>query len=180
MKRIIFKSAALLMLIASIASCSTESAVDLTNDASAGVPEREGRSSIWDDVIGQDMGNDVYEITADKIAILDELQDIVDKEGNSSELVSLEIVNKGVINDPNGKGFMLVAASRTGLSIGVAVAKTDAGFFRIDPSFGHKTVSCRGCASGCNLQYLNIDGKKVPICNENGCVADCTKTETAF
>jgi hypothetical protein len=180
MKRIIFKSAAFLMLIASIASCSTESAVDLTNDASAEVPERESRSSIWDDVIGQDMGNDVYEITADKAAIIDELQDIADKEGDSSELVTLDILKKPVINDPNDSGFMLVAASRTGLSIGVVVAKTSGGFFRLDPSFGHKTVSCRGCASGCNLQYLNIDGKKVPICNENGCVADCTKTETTF
>ncbi|WP_294822737.1 hypothetical protein [uncultured Flavobacterium sp.] len=180
MKISLLKSVAFLLFATAFTSCSTESAVDLTNDTAAQASEKLNRSSLWEGEIGiENNGN--YEITADKNILLADLQIIADKENVTLE--TLEIVKKQAINDPNDTSFMLIATNNgQGYSVGVQL-KNQSGIFRLDSGFQQHfpapvAVSCQGCASGCNLQYLYIEGKRVPICNENGCIADCKKTET--
>lgn len=181
MKRIILNCAACLLLITAIVACSSESTVDLTTDTTAVAPERESRSNAWDGIIGEDKGNDVYEITADKQALLADLQANIDKEtaGSPVTLETLDIVKKNALNDSGDTGYMLIATDNRGVSIGVMLSK-QIGSFKLDNNQfqAPTTVSCWGCTHGCNLQYLYIDGKKIPICNENGCGSDCVKKET--
>jgi len=183
MKRSLLKTLACISLFAGFTSCSPESAVDLTTDAgaidpNATEPNRQGRSSLWDGEIGIDRDT-LFEITADKGFLLADLQIVADKEG-ASELIALEIVKKEALNDSNDTGYMLVASDSGAFSVGVMLKRTQSGMFMVDDGFGNPNpvaVSCKGCSSGCNLQYLYIDGKKVPICNENGCGSDCKKSE---
>ncbi len=179
MKLSLLKSAACLLFVAALTSCSTESDVDLTNSNTTALdPERLSRSSVWDGEIGVD-GDSVYEITADKNLLLADLQNVAGKD--APELISIEIVRKQALNAPSDQGFMLIASGNSGFSIGVMLSRSSSGLLIAERGFAGANpvaVSCKGCASGCNLQYLYISGKRVPICNENGCVADCTKTET--
>ncbi|MGQ2982756.1 hypothetical protein [Flavobacterium sp.] len=182
MKKSLLKTAACLLFVGSLISCSSESDIDLTTDASAIVPERENRSSVWNGIIGEDVGGGDYVITADSNSLLADLQDIINKEAVSfpTTLETIKIEVRTALNDPGHASHMLIATDRRGTSIGVMLTRGSTGLLKLDESFGvtPKTVSCRGCASGCNLEYLYIDGKKVPICNENGCISDCTKSET--
>lgn len=185
MKKALLKTAACLLFAVSITSCSNESDIDLTNDASEIVPQRENRSSEWDGIIGQDLGGSNYEITADAEMLMADLQDIIDKENPNDSIIleTLKIEERIALNDSSDKAYMLIASDTRKVSIGIMLSRNAMGSFKLDRNLGQpelnpKTVSCRGCASGCNLEYLYLDGKKVPICNENGCIADCTKTET--
>lgn len=178
MKRILLKSVACLLFAAAIAACSNESDIDLTTDTTAVVPERENRASVWGGEIGQDRDG-IYEITANKGAILKSLQDNANKEGATTSLETLEIVKMTALNDSTDEGYMLIAGDNKRMSIGVMLKRGPSGLFMVDDGFENpKSVSCWGCTSGCNLEYLYINGRKVPICNENGCGYDCVKKET--
>lgn len=186
MKRTVLNSIASLLFIAAVTACSSESAVDLTNDTTdvtTQEPDRQNRSAAWDGIIGIDRGNDVYEITADKHELLADLQATYREEGGTGELETLEIVKKTALNDAYDNGYLLISGDGKGVAIGVMLVREEStGVLKPDYTFtspgggpSFKGVSCWGCATGCNLEYLLIDGKKVPICNENGCVADCTR-----
>ena len=79
---------------------------------------------------------------------------------------------------------MLIGADDSRTSIGVwlitkAGNQAGAQELILDSGFTNST-SCTGCAQGCNLDYMTIDGKKVAFCNENGCNYDCTKGESSY
>lgn len=176
MKTNLLKIGACLLFIATIVACSSDSDINLTD---AATPERENRASFWEGEIGVDNGDGDIQITADKSAIIANFEDILQKEGNATTLESLKIVKKPALNDPSNIGYMLIGADGRNISIGVMLIRNGSGSLSLDKAFDViKTTSCRGCASGCNLEYLYVNGKKVPICNENGCISDCTKTET--
>lgn len=180
MKQLLLKSITCITFFAALASCSPESDVDLTTDTAATTPERQSRGSVWDGEIGVDHDS-IFEITADKNLLIEDLQNIADKQGGF-ELVTIEILKKEALNNVYETGFMLVATDDTGYSIGVMLNRTPNGLFVVDRGFGELTpnpvaISCEGCATGCNLQYLYIEGKRYPICNENGCGSDCKKSE---
>lgn len=136
--------------------------------------------SVWDGPIGKDYGDGVYVVTADEQMLIDDLQKVLRKEGYPAELRILEIVKKTASNDPNDEGFMLIGSDLQGTSIGVWLElsqSTNSFTFVRQPGLSTSTT-CTGCTSGCNLQYLTIDGKKVAYCNENGCTYDCEKSES--
>ncbi|AWH84991.1 hypothetical protein HYN59_07570 [Flavobacterium album] len=179
MKSNLLKIGACLLFVATIAACSSDSDINLTD---AATPERANRASFWDGEIGVEKTTGELEITADKSAIIANFEDILQKEGNPTTLTSLVIVKKPALNDPSNVGHMLIGADGRNTSIGVMLIRDGSGSLKLDKLSSEviKTTSCRGCASGCNLEYLYVNGKKVAICNENGCISDCTKTETEF
>ncbi len=184
MKKTILKTVSALFMVALVASCSTDAENEVVvNDNAAGEEFSTARGNVWDGVIGEEGAPGVYEVTADENALLDDLEDVLSKEGIPTNLRDLQIVEKTASNDPNDRGFFLIGSDYQGTSIGVMLDKNASGEFYM--STGSKglsstSTSCRGCATGCNLSYLTVDGKKVPFCNENGCINDCEKSESNY
>lgn len=158
--------------IAMLSSCSSDSAISTTEDNST---QYANRSTAWDGVIGVESDGKFY-VTADEIALRADLEAILDEQGHKTSLGQLSIVEKTIINAPLQKAYILIGTDKENRSIGVSLSLLSQQFV-LDNSLAMAT-SCTGCAQGCNLQYLLIDGKKVPYCNENGCDYNCTKSET--
>ena len=173
MKKMILSLLALSMFAV---SCSEESATEF-NAPEASVEESMfARGVVWDGEIGVDV-NGVYKITADQEALKADLNAIWKREGKSATVQTLEIVKLTASNDPGDTGFMLIGTDAARTSIGVWLTRTSNSTFINDDTFQVST-SCEGCAQGCNLTYLTLNGKKVAFCNEMGCTYDCTKTES--
>ena len=169
-----------LLLFAFFTGCTNESDTTMNTEESAVNNESEiaYRGSVWDGDIGTDEGNGNYVITASPELLLNDLNDILDKEGNSTTLTSLAIVKKKATNAID-YGYMLIASDKHETSIGVWLHLSQ-GKFSLIKGAASISTSCRGCASGCNLEYLLIDGQRIAYCNENGCYYNCTKTESEF
>lgn len=179
MKKNLLKALSALFAIGMIISCSSDAENDNVNTPSSASSASTARGgSVWSEVIGKDWGNGQYVITADENAILADLQVIIRKEGHLAELRSLEIVQKTATNDPADVGYMLIGSDNQGTSIGVWMELQNDSFTLIRQPGLSTSTTCTGCATGCNLQYLTIDGKKVAYCNENGCIYDCEKSES--
>lgn len=179
MKKNLLKALTALFAIGMIISCSTDAENDTTVNEGLSAPSTlRGGVSVWDDVIGKDWGEGMYVITADEQEILADLQTIIEKEGHTAELRSLEIVKKTATNDPSDEGYMLIGSDNQGTSIGVWMQLQGNEFSLVRQPGLSTSTTCTGCATGCNLQYLTIDGKKVAYCNENGCRFDCEKSES--
>lgn len=136
-------------------------------------------SSMWTGVIGIDKGADGYLLTADERTILDDFEEILATQGYITELKHATIVAKKAVNDPNHEGIMLVGSDDAGISIGVWLSLDQRNLILENVTEAVSTT-CTGCATGCNLQYLTSGGKKWAYCNENGCMYNCTKSETKF
>lgn len=158
--------------------CSEENATDInTQESSEDIHRLAGRGTVWDGEIGV-IDNEVYKITADQEALKADLQAILNEEGKTTELQALEIKKLIADNDSKDSAYMLIGSDGARTSIGVfLVAQGPSLYF--DTTFV-SSVSCDGCPQGCNLNYLIIEGKRVPFCNEMGCMYDCTKTESGF
>jgi len=177
MKKTILKSLALLLFIAIIGSCSNEENID----SSASKSNLAARASVWDGPIGVYKGKNKYQITADTSVIIADFENTLEASGNKTTLQTLDIVKKAAVNDDTSEAYMLVASDNAGTSIGVMLLiKSNNFYFDGGGSGGGTTTICRGCATGCNLSYLLVDGKKFPYCNENGCGEYCTKSEVSI
>jgi len=174
MKKFILSLMALSMFVA--VGCSEESATDYNAAPAEEQNNLFGRSSVWNGVIGIE-DNGLYKVTADEAALMADLETNLKREGHDTKLQTLEIVKKESANTPGDFGYMLVGADKVRTSIGVWLVRSN-NQFTIDTGFTNST-SCTGCAMGCNLSYMTIDGKKLAYCNENGCDYDCTKSETS-
>lgn len=182
MKNNIIKSLALLLLIFT-ASCTEESdTVQMNDSASEDLTGKSGNGSVWESVIGAVQDGE-YVIVADREVLKLELENILKREDNATEITSLEIVEKAATNDPADIGYMLIGSGDGEISIGVPLSMDASSpmtpILIVDPGL-FKSVTCRGCAQGCNLEYLIDRGKKYPYCNENGCYYNCKKTESSF
>ena len=140
-------------------------------------------STPWDGIIGIEKDGK-FEIVADQNFLKADLEKTLQDQGTPARLTYLAIEEKIATNNPSDRGYMLIGGDANGTSIGVFLEKNfsqphNSHVFTIDRSSGLTRTSCRGCAQGCNLQYLTIDGKKIPICNENGCMYNCEKIETS-
>ena len=166
--------------------CSEDSATDFngpaTDETSEDFNPLAARGSVWDGEIGIEEDG-VYKITADEAALKADFTATLKREGNDTTIETLTIIELESSNTPGDKGIMLVGSDGKRTSIGVWLNKkpTQSGSqqLTLDMDFS-KSTSCTGCAQGCNLDYLNIDGRKVAYCNENGCDYDCTKGESSM
>lgn len=183
MKKITLSAAFVLVLFAiAFVGCSEDNVpLDTENSASAATPSSMFmRGSLWAGEIGHyDEATGACTITGDKEAYKEAFMGILREQGYTDVVIeSLEILEKTSFTDPNDKGYMMVASDNKGTSIGVVLDRRSLSLVMEDPSAVSFTT-CRGCATGCNLQFITVNGKKVPFCNENGCVYDCEKSETA-
>lgn len=185
MKKIILPTLSCLFFLGMITGCSNETSTamqeqELQNEnVSDGLGFTFRGGSIWDGEIGISHGNGSYEITADETVLLETMGTLLKDMDIETTLVTIEISEKAALNDPLDKGYLLIAGDNAGVSIGVMLELTNNQLMLAsrDRDLSGAT-SCVGCAQGCNLSYLLIDGKKVPYCNENGCIYDCTQKET--
>lgn len=180
MKNTLLKSlSCLFILTVSLVACTEDSTSREFNETQKEL-QTAARGDYWQGIIGYDMGHGVYQLDVDPQLLMNDLEDILTKEGNATTLTAIEIVEKTASNDPADTGYMLIANDGAGKSIGVMLEKKNMAFRLSENLENPKTISCSGCTDGCFLQYFNIDGKKVPYCNSAGCGYDCRKTETSF
>ncbi|MES2484998.1 MAG: hypothetical protein V4581_03505 [Bacteroidota bacterium] len=177
MKRNLLKLSAFLLLGILFTACSGEDTlIEDTNTHSS------ARASYWSGIIGIDKGNGEYDITADKGQMMNDLEVMLKNQGDTVSLHNIEIVKKKATNDITNEAYMLIATDDIGTSVGIMLARGADNKFKVDAEqdselANPKTVVCRGCSTGCNLEYLNMPGGKYPYCNENGCGPACSRKE---
>lgn len=179
MKSIIIKSLSCLLLVASLWSCSSDAALQEEVNASSRENFTKKNGSVWQGVIGEDR-NGVYVITADTNALKLYLESLLKKDGQNVTIETLAIEKKTSGNNPADSAFMLIGSSRSigGNSTSIGLMLSLARYNFTVSAEPRTSTMCRGCTDGCNLSYYNINGKRVPYCNENGCSSyNCEKSE---
>lgn len=154
-------------------SCGTDET--LTTDEPASSSHSVFRAGYWDGTIGVDAGSGVYHITVNPQSLMADLEAALRAEGDTVTLQTIGIFNKKATND-NTDGYMLIATDNASTSIGLMLAKGADNTFKLNRGMDDSydpAVSCRGCATGCNLEHLNMPGGKFPYCNSNGCGDFC-------
>ncbi|RZJ64097.1 MAG: hypothetical protein EOO45_19245, partial [Flavobacterium sp.] len=170
MKKIILTAISCMLL--ALTSCSEDTTTfSDTQESTNGISGNAYRSGLLNGVVGEVINGEMV-VTADKAVLLKDFEEMLYADGISTTLKTIEIVKKVAENDESDSAFMLVASDKDGLSIGLWLTLNNNMFSRdrdLGTGDGTGTV-CRGCATGCNLSYLKIDGKRIAYCNENGCV----------
>lgn len=182
MKTILLKGFTCLCLLATLASCTNDETLMPDPAAAAvAVPETEGataaRGDVWSGTLAIMNADGKPEFVVDQQLLIADLENILALEGNNVKLTTLVIEKKLATNDLSDEAYMLVGYDGAGTSIGVMLEYA-ANDFSLGSGTAPLTVSCRGCASGCNLSFLKVDGHKFPYCNENGCGVYCSKSES--
>jgi hypothetical protein len=176
MKKHILKLSVFFLFAALLTSCNAEDTV--LEDATVHSAKRGG---FWDGIIGVDNGGGNYQITADASLLLASLEEQLLEDGDTVSLQTIDIQKRTAANDANDTGYLLIAGDKAGTSIGVMLTLGANSTFKVAANPGvvgfedPKSISCRGCESGCNLEYFNMPGGKVPYCNTNGCGDYCTE-----
>jgi hypothetical protein len=167
-----------------LGACSSDNSIK--DDGSRDGFNAKTGENILDGVIGIERGSE-YVITADANALTAALEDILESQGQPVTIKALEIRKLIASNNTNSEGLMLIGSTGNlgdrSTSIGIMLTKRPGGLYISDsPNGGPRTsTSCTGCAEGCNLMYYDINGRKVPYCQENGCPTyNCKKSETTI
>jgi len=138
--------------------------------------------------IAQEIGNGQFTIVADMGALKSAFESLLLRQGGQPVKVETIIVQRKIAkNNPNDRLVFIIGGGRTAVgnknvSSGVILSVGAGGmFFSSGPGGGvggdPKSVSCWGCATGCFLEYYDIDGHKVPYCDSAGCGPLCDKKE---
>lgn len=185
MKNSLLKLASLFTIILTATACSNDATIQ-DEPSSANVLSEESqyneksREYYWQGTIGEVIDGN-FVITADEALLKADLEEVLANEGRPTTLQELYIEGQVADNDPLDKGYFLLGVDKAGITIGLMLERTGSAFQLMTDNGFTNTVTCEGCVSGCNLRYLNIDGKKVPYCQENGCSEyDCSKSESSF
>lgn len=183
MKKIILKSLACLFALALMVSCSndeTDTVVPKSSAAATAVTPSTARGSFWDGTLGVLDSNGNPQLTVDPSLVIADFEATLQKEGNDTDLITVSIEKKYPTNSTSlDPGYMLIGSDGKGTSIGLMLTLAGTSF-TLGGGDETTSVSCRGCATGCNLSFLLVDGHKYPYCNENGCGEFCTKSESSF
>ena len=173
----------LLLLLLVTVSCSTEDTTISSgernlknNDVATAAAEQ---SSYWDGAIAEEKNGD-YTFIADTLLIKNDLEVVLHDMGFQTNLQELAIVDKVATNDSSSITPFLIGKDNNGITIARVLEKRGATLYveRTDSGF-MVNITCTGCIDGCNIDYLNINGKSVPYCNENGCSKyDCSETRS--
>lgn len=173
MKKNILKGLFCILFIAFIASCSSED-----NDIQQSAPSAQAQSNGLRGRIGIN-NNGTAKLTANKDLLIAQLEQLAAGNGNVVHLTNVEIVQKTATNDKTATGYVLIGSDPEGGSVAMPLGLESGDGFYLDPNAGGggTVVVCKGCASGCNLEYLLVGKNKFYYCNSNGCGVYCTKTE---
>ena len=186
MKKNLLKSIACAFAVVLMASCSTEEtdtivpqnpqASSVKDSGTDGVTPSTARGSVWAGTIAtlDAAGNATF--TVDPELIIDDFNVSLRAQGVQAQVTTVAIEEKTATNDPTVKAYMVIGSDGNGTSIGAMLQRGGNGL-SLDSEAGDKNVSCRGCATGCNMSFLIVSGHKYPYCNENGCGAFCERRE---
>ncbi|MGV3460405.1 MAG: hypothetical protein ACO1N9_08130 [Flavobacterium sp.] len=174
MKKLLLSALAIVSL-AAYTACSSDSAIDNTQDNTT---EYAYRNNAWEGEIGIERDGE-YVITAHEPSLRADLEALLAEQGMETTLGTLTIIEKRLTNSTTEFAYVLIGTDAYNRTVGVSLTKSNKSLALEDPLTTVATT-CSGCAQGCNLQYLLIDGQKVPYCNENGCDYDCTKSESSL
>jgi len=188
MKKKILKSIACLLLMGMAWSCSNESDTIMSDSNENGIRDgfHEKSASVWDGPIAQETGNGQFTIVADMAALRSAFESILLRQGGQPVKVETIVVQrKTATNNPGDRLVFVIGGGRTlggnSVSSGVMLTPSFGGMYISSGPGGvggdPKSVSCWGCATGCFLEYYDIDGHKVPYCNSAGCGPLCDKKE---
>ena len=172
----------LLLLLVTV-SCSTEDTATSSgemnmknNDVATAAAEQ---SSYWYGPIAEEKDGK-YIFIVDTQLIKNDLEVVLNDMGFQTTIQELSIVDKVAHNDPSSITPFLIGRDNNGVTIArmlervhynLQVQRNDLGMM--------VNITCTGCIDGCNIDYLNINGKSVPYCNENGCSKyDCSETRS--
>lgn len=189
MKKLLLKTLPVLSLIALVASCSTDEAIinnpeNAVNIEQAPKGYATHRGTFWSSAIAEINPDGSATIIADTVTLTADLEEILESEGNGTNLTSVKALKKINVNDAANATYALVGSNGSGLSIGVFLV-ANVNYLFLDDGYGNTggneifSTTCRGCATGCNLMYVTIGGKKVFYCDENVCGNFCSKNETS-
>jgi hypothetical protein len=182
MKKNIFKSLTCILLLTLAWSCSTENDVQMQPSDSQ-IQLKDG--GLLDGVIGEDLGNGVYRITVDETQLLEEIERISVEDGNPpAKFQFVEIAKRTAANNPQVEGIVLLAGTghsseSDAITISFNLETTPFGLALVNPAApggGGSRTSCRGCGTGCFLDYYEIDGHFLAYCDAAGCGWNCTRT----
>lgn len=182
MKNTLLKITAVLTVIFLMGACSTDE-TSVKNDI-----DQNGtllaKSSVWDGQLGVVNSSGQIKFSVNKNILLADFEAILADQGEPADLTQIFIELKKNETDPNDQTYVLIGSNTSGVSIGVMLKIVDNyNLFLDDSNFssvseGLTSTTCRGCATGCNLSFIRLQGKKVFYCNENGCGEFCTKNES--
>ncbi len=168
MKKRILRNVICLLLLGAAWGCSNESDTVMSNQQDSRLSSDNFNlkdRSVWDGQIGEDRAGTPY-ITADIEAIKDGFEEMLIGQGNPVQIETVQIVKKIATNDPTDFAFFLIGGGQgtdgTSTSIGLLLTKS-AGKYFISPGIINgddpkATVSCRGCATGCFIEYYKVEG----------------------
>jgi len=190
MKKKILKSIACLLLMGMAWSCSNESDTIMSDSNENGTRDgfHEKSASVWNGPIAQETTSGQFTIVADMAALRAEFESkLLDQGGEPVKIETIIVQRKTATNNPNDRLVFLIGGGRAAttnksVSSGIILSAASGGmYFSSGPGGGvggdPKSVSCWGCATGCFLEYYDIDGHKVPYCNSAGCGPLCDKKE---
>lgn len=190
MKNKLLKSLLIVAVIALVGACSSEDTVVNNTEYTNGVkPVTAARGSFWGDKLGVINADGTATLTVDEALVKSDFEQILRAEGEGSAVQSVWIERKVNANDPSDFTYALIGSALSGTSVGVLLSGSAKGENLYlenpnpnpgSPTDGATSVSCRGCAYGCHLSYVKIQGHKVFYCDEDGCGDFCTKTETSM
>lgn len=184
MKKATFKQIQLLLLLLLVTvSCSTDDATtssgerNLKNNDVATAATQQG--SYWDGPIAEEK-NGHYTFTVDTLLIKNDLEVVLNDMGFQTSIQELAIVDKIATNDSLNTIPFLIGKDNNGVTIARMLEKVNYNLQVQRNDLGMMVnITCTGCIDGCNIDYLNINGKSVPYCNENGCSRyDCSETRS--
>ncbi|WP_116786897.1 hypothetical protein [Flavobacterium psychrotrophum] len=182
MKNTLLKITAVLAIIFLIGACSTDE-TSVKNDA-----QQNGtllaKGSIWEGALGTVNSVGQTKFAVNKNLLLADFESILADQGEPTDLTDIFFELKKNETDPDDQTYVLIGTNGGGTSIGVMLKAVGASSLYLDDanfssvSEGFTSTTCRGCATGCNMAFIRLQGKKVFYCNENGCGEFCTKNES--
>jgi len=185
MKNALLKLTAVFALILSVAACSTDEATINNNEAAEEQETLLARGSFWQGQLGVVNPDGSATLTVNPTAVKADLEAQLAAENNATVIRTVGIQYKKNINDNTDGTYALIGSNSSGTSIGILLTVRGSGLY-LDGGSGSgsegagTSTTCRGCATGCNLSFVRIQGQKVFYCNENGCGEFCTKNESLF
>lgn len=178
MKNTLLKITAVLAVIFLMGACSTDEASVKNEQTGVAL----AKSSLWEGQIGTVNSSGQVKFAVNKTILLADFESILADQGIPTDLTEINFELKKNQTDPYDQAYVLIGSNNAGTSIGVMLNLVGTGLYLDNPVFGDggsfASTTCRGCATGCNLSFIRLQGKKVFYCNENGCGEFCTKKET--
>ncbi len=175
MKKNVLKSLACVLLLGLAWSCSDES------DVTTQLTEKEiqaKNASVLDGIIAAER-NGNYEIIVDEQKLIAELETILEEEtGEPVELSTVSIQQKTATNDPANSSYFLIGSTvdlgDDSVSFGARLDASADGLYFSSSSRG-KFLGCKGCGTGCFIEYYFYEGKYIPYCDSAGCGRRCAR-----